>query len=193
MEGKADIAWFGYKPEERGLVAIPMGYNVSFLVASANILKVMLKSEKVSDLINHPIIMRDTGNESFSQVLQCEYSNYEIGRDHKVLYGDSDACKKLLIEGKGIAIDMNPNFIAEELLDGTVQPSCPGGIGNLGRFTFAAESLLLKIRLFERPWESFAIWHFIKNRMIGNLGIADFISRSKWYFYLKFDLLSFIF
>lgn len=34
--------------------------------------------------------------------------------------------KKLLIEGKGIAIDMNPNFIAEELLDGTVQPVLPG-------------------------------------------------------------------
>lgn len=126
LEGKADIAWFGYKPEERGLVAIPMGYNVSFLVASAKYLKSHAEIRKVSDLINHPIIMRDTGNESFSQVLQCEYSNYEIGRDHKVLYGDSDACKKLLIEGKGIAIDMNPNFIAEELLDGTVQPVLPG-------------------------------------------------------------------
>ena len=52
--------------------------------------------------------------------------NYEIGPEHKILYGDSDACKKLLIEGKGVAIDMNPNFIAEELLDGTVQPVLPG-------------------------------------------------------------------
>ena len=80
----------------------------------------------MGDLINHPIIMRDTANESFSQILQCEFCNYEIGPEHKILYGDSDACKKLLIEGKGVAIDMNPNFIAEELLDGTVQPVLPG-------------------------------------------------------------------
>ena len=126
LEGKADIAWFGYKPEERGLVAIPMCYNVSFLVASAKYLKSHAEIKKVGDLINHPIIMRDTANESFSQILQCEFCNYEIGPEHKILYGDSDACKKLLIEGKGVAIDMNPNFIAEELLDGTVQPILPG-------------------------------------------------------------------
>lgn len=96
LEGKADIAWFGYKPEERGLVAIPMGYNVSFLVASAKYLKSHAEIKKVGDLINHPIIMRDTANESFSQILQCEYSNYEIGPEHKILYGDSDAAKNFL-------------------------------------------------------------------------------------------------
>lgn len=50
LEGKADIAWFGYKPEERGLVAIPMGYNVSFLVASAKYLKSHAEIKKVGDL-----------------------------------------------------------------------------------------------------------------------------------------------
>ena len=79
LEGKADIAWFGYKLEERGLVAIPMCYNVSFLVASAKYLKSHAEIKKVGDLINHPIIMRDTANESFSQILQCEFCNYEIG------------------------------------------------------------------------------------------------------------------
>ena len=143
LEGKADIAWFGYKLEERGLVAIPMCYNVSFLVASAKYLKSHAEIKKVGDLINHPIIMRDTANESFSQILQCEFCNYEIGPEHKILYGDSDACKKLLIEGKGVAIDMNPNFIAEELLSSL---SFPDGIGNLGLFIYAAENPLQRIR-----------------------------------------------
>ena len=53
LKGKAEIAWFGYKPEERGLVAIPMGYNVSFLVASAKYLKSHAEIKKVGDLINH--------------------------------------------------------------------------------------------------------------------------------------------
>ena len=85
--------------------------------------------------------MRDTANESFSQILQCEFCNYEMGPEHKILYGDSDACKKLLIEGKGVAIDMNPNFIAEELLDGTV-PACPS---RMASETLASSYMLQKI------------------------------------------------
>lgn len=126
LSGRADVAWFGYKPTVEGILAIPAFTNLSFLMASPTYLRNNGEPKNIRDLINHTLILRETKNESFSQKLEYKNLRYEIDERHKRLLGDSEACKKLLLSGKGIAVDMNPTFVEKELLSGELIPVLPG-------------------------------------------------------------------
>lgn len=125
--GRADIAWFGYRPSEgMDLYWEPAGINVSFLMATPKYLQTHGTPETVEDLARHTLLMRDTAHASSSTVLECGDRIHRIPGNQKAKHEDALSCRTRLLASEGIAVDLSPTFLADELLRGTVVPVLPG-------------------------------------------------------------------
>lgn len=127
LAGRADFAWFGFRPEPTsGLRIFPMGESYSFLMASRAYLRRCGVPTRIEDLREHVILMRDTANGSFEDTLECDGRTWRIDDTYATRRECADICRERLIAGEGIAMDLTPGFVMRELADNTVVPVLPG-------------------------------------------------------------------
>lgn len=126
LEGRVDIAWFGFEPlrKESFYVHCP-GLNWSFLMATPKYFKQHGRPQSIEELQAHQLLIRDSNNGSYSRRLENNEAVYELPESANLLQADALTCKNRLIASEGIAIDLTTGFLARELAAGEVIPVLP--------------------------------------------------------------------
>lgn len=126
LNGAADIAWFGYRPKHEELFWVPSGYQFTFPMASKKYKKRFGIPKNIEELKNHTILMRQMSNGSYYPILENGQHSIDLSSYSQVFLGDASVCKRMLIQGEGIAIDIGASFVDEELESEEVFPILTG-------------------------------------------------------------------
>ena len=123
IEGKVDIAWFGFEPElPNSFCSIPIGVNQTFLMATPQYINTHKPIDQLSDLVSHVLLVRDRSNASHCVTLTDGSDTAKLSESQPVLFGDALTCKSRLLNGEGIAFDLNTGFVVQELGAGKIVP-----------------------------------------------------------------------
>lgn len=125
LEGKVDIAWLGYIPNDERISWTPLGLNVSFLTATPCYLERYGELKSIEDLSKRVILQRNSFERASSNVLHSYDKEFLLPNSRLCRFGDADFCKTLLLSSQGIAVDLTPTFLGKELIEGTVVPVLP--------------------------------------------------------------------
>ena len=121
-----DIAFLGSVPKGSGFHVRRCHSEVSCLVASPEYLERMGEPRQIGEIADHTLLLRQTTGWAYSRRLECGSSTYYIRSDQKTMQGDPFFCRTMLLEGRGIAIDLSLGFLEEELEAGKVVPVLKG-------------------------------------------------------------------
>lgn len=122
LNGSADIAWFGYRPRHDEIFWIPSGYQFTFLMASKKYEERFGIPQNIEELRSHTILMRQMSNNSYYPVLENGSQTVDLSSYSNVFLGDASVCRRKLIQGEGITIDIGASFVDEQLESGEVFP-----------------------------------------------------------------------
>lgn len=127
LSGRADVAWFGFEPPDNvGLTARRANTLYSFLMATPAYLKRYGNPKTTEALQQHTILMRDTANRSYDEVLINGEATCVLDNRFRRRRESAEVCRARLLAGEGIAIDLTPGLMMNELASGTVVPVLPG-------------------------------------------------------------------
>ena len=127
LSGRADVAWFGFEPPKNsGLTARRANTLFSFLMATPAYLKRCGTPKTTEELQQHTILMRDTANRSYDEVLINGEATCVLDSRFRRRRESAEVCRARLLAGEGIAIDLTPGLMMNELASGTVVPVLPG-------------------------------------------------------------------
>lgn len=127
LSGRADVAWFGFEPPENsGLYAVRANTLYSFLMATPAYLKRYGTPKTIEELQQHTILMRDTANRSYDEMLLNGDTTCVLDSRFRRRRESAEVCRARLLAGEGIAIDLTLGLMMNELASGTVVPVLPG-------------------------------------------------------------------
>lgn len=128
LAGETDISMGGYLWSSKGVFSLPVGRCFNFLMASDTYIRRNGAPEKISDLLDgkHRLIMRNRNNRFFSNRLTDGLQTVYLSSKADVFYGDAEACREMLVSGRGIAVDLSVGYVSEFIAQGTVRPVLPG-------------------------------------------------------------------
>lgn len=126
LNGTADIAWFGYRPKSEGIFWIPAGFQLTCLFASRKYIERYGEPKSIYELSGHTLLMRERSNGSFFPILENGQETLDISNFPKIFYGNANVCKRKLIQGEGISIDVSISIIEDYLKSGEVIPVLRG-------------------------------------------------------------------
>lgn len=126
LEGNTDIAWFGFKPQEHpNLMTYRIGLNRTFMMATPKYLHEHKPIKTIDDLKDHVILLRDSKNPSSARRLETPQGLLELSESQPCLFGDALSCKTRVLASEGIAFDLTPGFMLQELVNCQVVPVLP--------------------------------------------------------------------
>lgn len=126
LEGNTDIAWFGFKPQEHpNLMTYRIGLNRTFMMATPKYLHEHKPIKAIDDLKDHMILLRDSKNPSSARRLETPQGLLELSESQPCLFGDALSCKTRVLASEGIAFDLTPGFMLQELVNCQVVPVLP--------------------------------------------------------------------
>lgn len=126
LEGKTDIAWFGFKPQEHpSLMTYRIGLNRTFMMATPKYLHEHKPIKAIEDLKDHVLLLRDSNNASSVRRMETPSGMYELPLTQPILFGDALSCKTRMLASEGIAFDLTPGFMLQELVKCQVVPVLP--------------------------------------------------------------------
>ena len=128
LSGATDVSMGGYLWEGRDIYALPVGQCFNFLMASESYLKRYGAPQSILDLLEgkHRLLMRNPKNRFFSNKLTNGRETVYVGSEADVFYGDAEACRRMLVSGRGIATDLSVGYVSEFIANGTVRAVLPG-------------------------------------------------------------------
>lgn len=124
--GRADLGFFGYRPDTSEFVTMPVKPDVSFLMVSRDYAAYHGLPKTIEELGQHIVLVRHSGNPSSVKCLERGHERVELAVNQPVRQGDADFCRTMMLAGQGIALDLSLPFLKDELEDGRVVPVLPG-------------------------------------------------------------------
>ena len=126
LEGKTDVAWFGFKPKEHpSLMTYRIGLKRTFMMATPKYLRDHKTIKTISDVTDHVLLLRDSNNPSSANRMETPTGSYELPQTQRMLFGDALTCKTRVLASEGIAFDLTPGFMLQELVNCQVVPVLP--------------------------------------------------------------------
>ncbi|MCI6530199.1 MAG: LysR family transcriptional regulator [Mesosutterella sp.] len=126
LEGRADIAFLGYMPEDPAIGTLPAAPSVTMLLASRGYVAGHGAPARIEELSGRTVLLRSSSNPSFSMRLEKGLRTYYLAPGQDCRQGDAVFCREALLAGRGIAVDVALGMVEEELSRGEVVPVLPG-------------------------------------------------------------------
>ncbi len=128
-KGAVDLVVLPYKPEKApGIHVTPLYQNVTMLLASTRYLKKHPAPKTPEELAQHKLLVT---NRNWAGRPRTDYifkgaERFGFAACPGLFRGDGSACRQMLIEGQGIALNVDLALVSQELSRGEIVPVLPG-------------------------------------------------------------------
>ena len=129
LEGKADLVIVPFCPEPSRRIAVRhLQDNVTMLLASPRYIKKHGMPKQPEDLSRHRLIVtnrRWTGGRVSTTILNGDTA-FDFTDCPAIFRGDGATCRKMVLEGQGIPLNVDMANVSQELSEGKLVPVLPG-------------------------------------------------------------------
>jgi DNA-binding transcriptional LysR family regulator len=125
LEGSVDIACVSWVPEEPGVFSLRISNDIPVMLASAAYIRHFGAPQSVEELAAREIWLRTASNRSSCRLLESGRERFRLPDGPNLHYADADACRRAVLLGYGIGIDLTFGLMAEAIVSGAVQPVLP--------------------------------------------------------------------
>lgn len=125
LEGAVDIACVSWVPENPGVFSLRVSNDIPVMLASTAYIRHFGAPQSVEELASREIWLRTASNLSSCRLLECGRERFQLPEGANLHYADADACRRAVLLGYGIGIDLTFGLMAEAIVSGAVQPVLP--------------------------------------------------------------------
>lgn len=129
LDNETDVAMLPYLPpnDEGEMVLFDAGFSYNMLLASPEYIRRNGAPQSLNELKVHPLILRESRIYPITKTLEHAGARINLGQEFKLRYlGDAFSCKRAVLLGEDVAVDLSLAYCKEEIEEGRLVPLLPG-------------------------------------------------------------------